>query len=131
MRKLILAGTLAIFLVTPWSVLAQQSHTFDEFEIALWPEYDRMAMLVIYQVSLSPDTPLPATVRLSIPASVGEPHALAAWYPDGRLDDSVTWARETEGEWSIITIETPTTEGAVDLVRSHKHPACGLILTSP
>ncbi len=85
---------------------AQAEARLESLEIAIWPEYDRPSALVIYRARLDPGTALPATIELPIPASVGTPHAVAAWYPDGTLDDRVTWTREVVGDVAMITVET-------------------------
>lgn len=46
-------------------------------QIDLWPEFDRPAMLVIYRITLRPDTPLPARLSLRIPRRAGRPNAVA------------------------------------------------------
>lgn len=85
---------------------AQGVATLESLEIAIWPEYDRPNALVIYRARLDAGADLPAVVTLPIPASVGMPHAVAAWYPDGTLDDRVTWTREVVGDIAMITVET-------------------------
>ncbi len=54
-------------------------------EVALWPEYDRPAVLVILRGRLAPNAALPATVHLPMPVEAGNPHAVAKRTPDGRL----------------------------------------------
>jgi len=45
----------------------------------VWPEYDRPATaLVIFRGEFAPGTPVPELVRLRIPASAGEPSAIAS-----------------------------------------------------
>jgi hypothetical protein len=78
---------------------------FELLEVALWPEYDRSGVLIIYRALLPSDVPLPTNVSLPIPAGVGEPHAVAIFGPDGALLDA-EYTREVEGEWAIITLET-------------------------
>lgn len=56
-------------------------------EIALWPEFDRPELLVIFQGRLADDVPLPAVLTLTIPQEAGEPHAVASVDEDSqRLD---------------------------------------------
>lgn len=81
----------------------------ESLQVALWPEFDRPAVLVSYRVRLSTETPLPTTVSLPIPDRVGDPHAVAKWLPEGGLDDRVPWVRQEEGEWATVTVETDTT----------------------
>jgi hypothetical protein len=89
-------------------LLTQPSAAIESLQVSLWPEYDRAAVLVFYRARLSDDTPLPALVRLPIPAEVGAPLAVAQWYPDGRLNDNVPWNRQVVGEWATIEILTET-----------------------
>ncbi len=60
----------------------------EHLEIALWPEYDRAAMLVIYRFQIAAEVALPATVALPIPAEVGQPHAVAWQGSNGELFDA-------------------------------------------
>lgn len=55
----------------------QSAVTLERVEVALWPEYDRPGMLVIYRVALAPSTTLPASLSFTIPAAVGVPNAVA------------------------------------------------------
>lgn len=56
-------------------------------EIALWPEFDRPELLVIFQGRLADDVSLPAVLTLTIPKEAGEPHAVASVDEAGqRLD---------------------------------------------
>jgi hypothetical protein len=77
----------------------------DSLQVSLWPEYDRSAVLVIYRALLRTDEPLPASVSLPIPTSVGEPHAVAVQDSGGDLL-SVDFERRVHGAWSTITVET-------------------------
>ena len=77
--------------------------------VALWPEYDRQAMLVIYRVRVAEGTPLPAIVTLPIPAGVGAPHAVAR-RGDGGVLLVADHTREVKGAWAIIHITTESPE---------------------
>jgi hypothetical protein len=70
----------------------------------LWPEYDRAATLVIYRFQLGADTSLPAVVELPIPASVGEPNAVAWQDADQALFDAAHTI-EVAGDWATVRIE--------------------------
>lgn len=83
----------------------QSVTTIEQLEIALWPEFDRSAVLVIYRIFLAEDTALPAQVRLPIPTDVGEPHATAWQNAEGELIVAA-YEREVSGNWAIITLET-------------------------
>jgi hypothetical protein len=74
-------------------------------EVALWPEFDRSQMLIIYRALLPSDVSLPASVGLPIPADVGEPHAVAIYGANGALLDA-EYTRDVEGEWATITVAT-------------------------
>lgn len=62
--------------------------TLEHLEIALWPEYDRAAMLVIYRFQIAAEVAFPATIALPIPVEVGQPHAVAWQGPNGELFDA-------------------------------------------
>lgn len=78
----------------------------EHLEVALWPEFDQSAMLVIYHFELAADTPLPARVALPVPVASGQPHAVAWQNADGALFDA-EYTSETAGDWQIIQIELP------------------------
>jgi hypothetical protein len=101
----LLLGALALF---PIAGLAQSEPRISSLEIAIWPEYDRPAALVIYQLRFDEGVDLPATVSLPLPEGVAEPHAVAAWYPDGALDDSVTWSTSTQAGFTEVEVTTET-----------------------
>ncbi len=99
---------LSLLFVIPVTSSAQEPLQISSLEIAIWPEYDRPDALVIYQLRLAEDQTAPATISLPIPASAGEPHAVAAWYPDGSLDDSVSWSISRQGDWALVEVTTVT-----------------------
>jgi hypothetical protein len=102
--------TLSLALIGALPVPRQQSDVdIDQLEVALWPEFDRPAVLVIYQARLSEAVELPAVVQLPIPAGVGEPHAVATRGSDERLVDAA-YQRQVEGDWAVIQIEAPNRE---------------------
>lgn len=77
------AMAVAVTLGLLWSgraVLAQDdgSVRLSVLEIALWPEFDRPEVLVIFQGQLANDVPLPATLTLTLPQGVDEPHSVAS-----------------------------------------------------
>lgn len=93
----------------PFLAKAQTDTQVEQLEVLLWPEYDRPELLAIQKIRFTPDTNLPATIQLSIPASAKTPHAVAAWLPDGTLGEELEWTQQTRGDWIIIQAETPTT----------------------
>jgi len=93
----------------PSQALAQPATAgLQRLEIALWPEYDQAAILVIYRFQLEPDTPLPAVVELPIPSSVGEPNAVAWQDADQALFDAAHTI-EAAGDWATVRIEMEQT----------------------
>ena len=91
-------------------------------EVALWPEFDRPAVLVIYRFELSPSTPLPARLALPIPAGTGELHALAYVDPEGQLLNIEDRSFQTLDGWTTVQFSTLGLQGQLeyyaDLVRS-------------
>jgi hypothetical protein len=83
---------------------AQAGPVVDSLDVALWPEYDRDAVLVIYRLELSPETSLPTRVTIPIPAAVGEPYAVATRAEDGQLFVA-DFTREADGDWAELTVE--------------------------
>lgn len=96
-RLLIVALILA-----PVSTRAQEQLQFSVLDVELWPEYDRPTMLVIYRATLSPEVSLPVEVTFRIPASAGEPHAVAVGTAQGAVGD-VVYSRQLSGEWALIS----------------------------
>lgn len=86
------------------SAAAQIEPTIEELEIALWPEFDRRAVLVLMRIQLAPDTQLPALLSVPIPAEIGDPHAVAWRDQAGELFDA-EYTRQAKGEWAEITFQ--------------------------
>ncbi len=111
MVNVALAGLSGLILLIPGSIQGSaQGATapIEHLEVALWPEFDQPAMLVIYRFELAADTPLPARVALPVPAASGPPHAVAWQNADGALFDA-EFTSETAGDWQIVQIELPET----------------------
>lgn len=79
--RLALVALIWIVTVGTQAVSAQQ---LERLEVALWPEYDRPAMLVMLRAFLPPATPLPTTVSLPMPAGATV-NAVAKRAADGSL----------------------------------------------
>lgn len=105
---------LLVFLIalTP-SVRAQSPVGFDELKVLLWPEYDRPDMLVIYKITLSGSTKLPAQINLRIPQEAGSPYNVAVEEADGQLY-SLNYTTSQEGDWLVISLTAPTTKLQVE-----------------
>jgi hypothetical protein len=102
MRRLLIFAILMTSFLIPYNVNAQDIVQIDQMEIDIWPEYDRPDVLVIYRITLSPDTSLPASITLSIPASAGQPNAVAYENVNGGLS-TMQYETQLDGEWLEIT----------------------------
>lgn len=102
LRRLVSAIVVALTLMIPGRASAQGA-PFERLEVSLWPEYDRPAVLVIYRVTLPASFPLPGTVRVRIPASAGQPNAVAEAEPSGNLV-MAPYERAIDGDWAVLTI---------------------------
>jgi hypothetical protein len=99
---------LPLFIGRP--VQAQSSTEIDRLEVDLWPEYDHPDVLVIYRVTLSPQTTLPARLSLRIPKEVSKPSNLAMKDVDGLLYKIDNYTLTQEGDWQSIDFLTPSLE---------------------
>jgi hypothetical protein len=85
------------------SVLAQSAPRLATLVIDVWPEYDRPAtVLVIYRGQFAPGAPIPQQVKLRIPASAGEPSAVASPQP-GSEDTPVNQWTELIAQKKVTT----------------------------
>ena len=82
-----------------------ETQDIDNLEITMWPEFDRLETLVIYQISLPSDLTLPAEVRIPVPSSYGEPAAAAYRDAGGNLV-LADHQQEDHGDWSVLRVET-------------------------
>ena len=103
-RVLVLAGLLGAAWL-PVTASAQASPSLQRVEVALWPEYDQRAMLVIYRVTLAEGTALPATISIPIPARAGEPAAVAQQGGDGVLILANYTRQAPTGDWATLAIQ--------------------------
>ncbi|MEJ2757543.1 MAG: zinc ribbon domain-containing protein [Anaerolineales bacterium] len=105
MKRLRVAALLLAFtLLLAGTVHAQSDLLVNTAQVQLWPEYDQPAMLVIYTLELADAQLLPADVTVRIPASVGDPMAVAVLEESGLVTRQYT--RTVDGEWAEITLET-------------------------
>jgi len=124
-KKEMLKRTLALFfifaLLIPIRALAQDAITLPAAEVDLWPEYDRpdvqgfpnLNVLVIYHLTLPADAKLPYQMSVRIPASVGNPHAVASRQPDGQLLN-LPYDTNVNGDWSVISFRATTPEVQIE-----------------
>jgi hypothetical protein len=111
----VLAGPI---LATVPTTLAQSAPPLATLTIDVWPEYDRPStVLVIYRGEFAADTPLPAQVTIRIPASAGEPSAVAAPRPGNEAAPVNQWSElvaskqvttTRSGDWVQVTFTPPT-----------------------
>jgi len=93
---------LAWLVFTPWHTLAQGTPKLKSLGVDLWPEYDKPKVLVIYRIVVSPDTSLPVELTFRIPASAGEPNAVANLESNGTLTN-LNYTRHVEGDSALIS----------------------------
>lgn len=93
----------------PEPVRAQEILEIDNFQIDIWPEYDRPDALVIYNISLAEDTILPAQMYLRIPHQTGRPFSLAMRDMGGMLYN-LDYNLHLDNDWMEVSFETPSTE---------------------
>ncbi|MBM3123178.1 MAG: zinc ribbon domain-containing protein [Chloroflexi bacterium] len=105
MRSTVRLLLLLALLVIPLQASAQSAVPLGRVEVALWPEYDQRAVLVIYRVTLPAATTLPATVVLPVPARVGDPTAVAEQASDGALILASYERAAVDGDWASLTIQ--------------------------
>jgi hypothetical protein len=101
-RALILLSMLVLH-ATAYPAGAQAPPTISNLQVALWPEYDAPSMLVIYRIHLDSGTQLPVDVVVPIPASVGDPLAVAMADASGDLVNA-QYTRRVNGEWGLIDV---------------------------
>ena len=109
MLKRLLFLVMILMLLVPVAVQAQTPVALDTVDIDLWPEYDRSGVLVIFRISLSSQTPLPANISIRIPAAVGNPYAVAGRQADGSLFN-LPYTREVSGIWASINFTADVAE---------------------
>lgn len=100
---------IVLFMLIPFPVNAQAPVIFSRVVVNIWPEYDRPGVLVFYQITLSPETNLPASVSLRIPRSADKDVKVVMKDIDGRLDNLQT-SSSYEGDWIKVVFTTPVPE---------------------
>lgn len=81
-------------------VRAQSQPELRALQISLWPEYDRPSMLVIYRMTLSPETALPANLVFRIPPGA-EPLVVAVGASPETVDE-VSFTQNVTGDWKEL-----------------------------
>jgi len=105
-KWLILILLIALY---PLPAQAQNSVEFQSLNVRLWSEYDQPSMLVIYDFELTPETTLPASVKIRIPKDANITGV--AYLEDGELRNAEFSGPAEDGNWQVIKyfIKTRTT----------------------
>lgn len=104
MRKITFWLLVVATLLTPWMIVnAQEATQISELEVDIWPEYDQPSVLVIYHITLAPNTTFPTPFSLRMPAAAGEPHAVAVRQPDDALVN-LEYTMQSDGTWITLSL---------------------------
>ena len=112
MRKLIMALTLLILFLVPNSVRAQGEVHFSSLSVDIWPEYDQPAVLMIYRITLSSNTTLPASLSIRIPSET-QINAVAIMDSTKGLVN-VPYDTSVQGQWSVLKVITNSLQVQVE-----------------
>ena len=94
--------------LTP-AALAQTPPRLATLVIDIWAEYDvASTVLVIYRGQFSPNAPVPSQVTLRIPATAGDPSAVASPQPGNETTSVNQWSviqatTTRSGDWTLVT----------------------------
>jgi len=77
----------------------------DILTVAIWPEYDRPDILVVYRLQLGEEAPLPAELSFRLPSYIQEMHAVAYEDSSGSLVsiDPADYELRQEGDATLLT----------------------------
>ena len=117
-RRVVLVAVSAVLVLWPGPTQAQSTPRLATLTIDVWPEFDRPStVLVIYRGQFAPESPLPAQINLRIPASAGEPFAVAAPQPGSEAAPVNQWqdlivtkqvTTAVSGDWVEVTFAPPS-----------------------
>jgi hypothetical protein len=98
-----LALIIPLLLLFPLSAQAQNNIQIESLTVRLWPEYDQPSMLIIYDIEIAPDTPLPAVLDIRVPR---DGNIIAVAYIDGDqlLNTEYAGPNEQDEKWQVITV---------------------------
>jgi len=108
MRKCIIVMAIFVALWISLPAQAQNEVHLSSVSVNIWPEYDQPAVLVIYDIFLSSDTTLPATLNLRVP-SQAEVFAVAVADPVKGLLNA-PYDRTVQGSWATLKITANSPE---------------------
>ena len=105
MRRIV-ALLLFLALLLPFQPAhAQGGPSLSKVDVLIWPEYDQPSVLVIYHMTVSSETVLPANMSFRIPAAAGKPTAVAVGQGVGAVSDQVNYSVVVDGDWLRVNIE--------------------------
>lgn len=106
MQKWFTILVLLAMLLLPTRAKAQSAIGFDTLDVSVWPEYDTPTVLVIYKISLAPQTAFPAEISLRMPAGVQKISAVAVGATAETVADSGVDYKFTPGtDFGQLTIK--------------------------
>ena len=114
MRNRVLMLVFLLSLLTATSVQAQSEITIQQLDINIWPEYDKPTALIIYNITLSADTALPATLTFQLPASLGEPNGYGYISDPSQPPIQQGYKYVVEGDIAYVTFQTQTTDAQLE-----------------
>ena len=96
---------LVTLLFIPFPAQAQVQVSLEQVSVQLWPEYDSPDMLVILNLQLSADTPLPTKILVRMPGIVEKPYVVAVGQTAQTVtDQGIEYTYEKNGDWLEATI---------------------------
>jgi hypothetical protein len=104
-RPLLLTLLLMSLLVGPG--LAQSPTPLADLSVALWPEYDRPEVLVIFRGRVADDVSLPAQVSFTLPPTIQALHAIA-YLEQGTLVNVPDYDFVEGADNKVLTFTTPS-----------------------
>ena len=102
MRKCFAVLAVITALWASYPAQAQSEVRLSSVNVEVWPEYDQPSVLVIYRIAISPDSTIPATLNLRVPAQA-EVYAVAVSDPVNGLLNA-PYDRTVQGSWATLKI---------------------------
>lgn len=102
MRKLIWILTILILMLVPIPVQAQNEVHLSLVSVDIWPEYDQPEVLMIYRITLAPETDLPVSLALRIPSDA-QINAVAVADPSKGLINA-PYEIDLQEQWSVLKV---------------------------
>ncbi len=106
-RLVIIVCLLAGLVLLPREAVSAQAVEFDNMEIDIWPEYDRVEALVIYKITIAAQATMPAQITLRMPNGAVQPPTVAMKDVDGQLYN-LNFTTAADGDWIKVTFTAPS-----------------------